>query len=139
MTREEIQKVYKECILPENRDPYHFQKYENGARVKAFNPMCGDHYMLYLTCSEKIDQLYFHGFGCALSKASSSLMIRSIEGMEKEEAIRFCNLFLKAVDQGDPHPALPHELKVLADLTNFEGRVDCIQLSWKALVNHLNH
>ncbi|MEQ9230261.1 MAG: hypothetical protein RIF46_06225, partial [Cyclobacteriaceae bacterium] len=64
MTKEEIQQLYKVKILPENKEPFHFRKDEKAKEiVKAYNPMCGDKYQIYL--GEKTN--HFDGFGCAIS------------------------------------------------------------------------
>lgn len=138
MTKEEIQARYKALILPENKNPYHFEKVESANTIEAYNPMCGDKYDLYLDeDSQSITTAHFHGIGCAISKASTSLLLRAIEGKPKDEVIRFCQGFMDSIDRGEVPENFSDGLKVLVELKNFEGRVDCIQLSWKALLEHL--
>ena len=134
MTKEEIQTKYKELILPENKAPYHFEKVEGATEVKAYNPMCGDKYTLYIK-DEGI--IHFHGIGCAISKASTSFMLKAIEGKTRDEMIAFSKAFIKAIDEDGNFDDFPEGLKVLGELKQHEGRVDCIQLSWKALLAHL--
>ena len=76
MTKEEIQDLYKGHILPENNSPYHFEANNNANTIlEAYNPMCGDKYQLYLNLDNNIlDPMHFHGFGCAISKASTSTL-----------------------------------------------------------------
>lgn len=134
MTKEEIQQLYKEKILPENNETFHFEKVEGAKYVlQAYNPMCGDKYNLYL--GEKTN--HFDGFGCAVSKASTSLLLRNIEGKSTTEAKELCEQFLDSFETGDGKD-LPEELQILLELKNFDGRVDCIQLSWKVMLEHLN-
>ena len=133
MNKEELQAAYKRLILPENRDPYHFEAKEKADIVEAYNPLCGDKYHLYL--SE--DEMHFDGIGCAVSKASTSLLIKEMEGKTPEERQTFCQDFIEAVENGNPSPKFSEALNVMISLKEFDGRVDCIQLSWKALANHL--
>ncbi len=138
LTKEEIQKRYKEKILPENKNPYHFEKREHATTITAYNPMCGDKYKLYLEEEgSQINALHFHGIGCAISKAATSILTRKIEGMSKTDAKKFCEQFMNALKSEGESSDLEEELKILAELKNFNGRLDCIQLSWKALFEYL--
>lgn len=138
MTKEEIQELYRQQILPENKAPYHFEKVESAVSVKAYNPMCGDKYELFIGGTPGVlDELHFHGIGCAISKASSSILLRKIEGMSYQDAVRYCQAFLTALDSSDGSDLSDEELKILVELKNFEGRVDCIKLSWEALLEEL--
>ena len=137
MEKEEIQRRYKALILPENKSPYHFDKRAEIEPVAAYNPMCGDKYDLYL--KGVVDEAYFHGIGCALSKASTSLMIKEIEGKSKEDIIALCRKFLQATESGKSETEFPESLNLLIELKDFDGRLECIQLSWKALLSHLEN
>jgi nitrogen fixation NifU-like protein len=139
MTKEEIQDLYKAHILPENNNPYHFEANKNaGTILEAYNSMCGDKYQLYLNLDSKIlDTVHFHGFGCAISKASTSLMLRNIEGLSAEDSLDLCQRFLNSVSTESIDQGIDQELQILAELKNFDGRMDCIKLSWEVLYNHL--
>ncbi len=137
MNKEELQATYKRLILPENKSPYHFEKRSDVLEVEAYNPMCGDKYHLYI--SDDPEEIHFHGIGCAVSKASTSLLIKEVEGMTSEEKINFCKAFVRAVDKGETSAKFSESLNVLIELKTFDGRVDCIQLSWKALLAHLEN
>lgn len=140
MTKEEIQQRYKEKILPENKSPYHFEKRDDAnSTFMAYNPMCGDKYQLFLEeDGEVINEVHFHGIGCAISKASSSILLRKIEGMQKDDIKIYCKKFILALNsEGEASDLEDEELKILAELKNFNGRLDCIQLSWKALLEYL--
>ncbi len=138
MKRGEIQKLYQSKIIPESREPYHFEeKVDADLIINANNPMCGDKFDLYLDIDkDKIAQVYFHGIGCAISKASTSLLLREISDMGVVEAKEMIKLFLKALNTGKLEP-FNDELRVLLELRNFEGRLDCIKLSWEELLNKL--
>jgi len=135
MNKEELQTAYKRLILPENKDPFHFEKRADTQVIEAYNPMCGDRYHLYVTDEE----VYFNGIGCAMSKASTSLLTKEIGGKTLAEKTAFCRDFLKAVEEGSPSDKFSEALNVLISLKAFDGRVDCIQLSWKALLAHLEN
>lgn len=139
MTKEEIQHLYREHILPENKNPYHFETNKDaGIILEAYNPMCGDKYQLYLNLDNKIlDLLNFHGFGCAISKASTSLMLKNMEGLSIEDCLALCQRFLDSVTSESIDEGMDKELQILAELKNFDGRMDCIKLSWEVLYDHL--
>ena len=139
MTKEEMEQLYRSKILPENKAPYHFGKPQNvSSTVKAYNPMCGDKFHLYPTMSDStVKAAHFDGFGCAISKASTSILAKKVEGKSLDQIESLCELFLEAVDKGDSDLLDDEELAALAELKNFEGRVDCIKLSWQALLEDL--
>ena len=68
MTKDDLQKLYKSKILPENEHPYHFQEIKSfDFQIEAYNPMCGDKYWLFFEQhGNQISNVFFHGFGCAL-------------------------------------------------------------------------
>ena len=102
MTKEEIQELYRQQILPENKAPYHFEKVVSDRTVKAYNPMCGDKYELYIDKeSGKLNEVHFHGIGCAISKASSSILLKKVEGMSYQQAANYCQTFLTALASSD--------------------------------------
>lgn len=138
MTKEMLQQLYKEKILPENRSPYHFEKRVASHPVLAYNPLCGDRFELFLDADNgQIDQIYFHGIGCAISKASTSILARKLASMTEAQAIGTCQAFLEALGQENDSNGLDQELQILAELKHFEGRMDCVKLSWKAVLDHL--
>ena len=139
MTKEEIQQLYKQHIIPESKAPYRFFVPENyTSEILAYNPLCGDKYHLYQTEEESNPILQFHGIGCALSQASCSLLIRASEGLQKQELIQLIDSFLGSLSlENEISNELPESIKILAALKNFEGRVDCIRLPWQALFEEL--
>ena len=139
MNREEFQKLYHQEVLRRNKEPYHFQVDEEADDiVEAYNPLCGDKFNLYLHESKSVfKSAYFHGFGCALSKSSTSLLMEILEGKSKEQIEELCLKFLEAVDTGNADLLENEELKVFAEMKNFDGRLDCIKLSWQAMLDHI--
>ena len=139
MTKEEIQALYRSKILPENKAPYHFEAdFVSPWEVQAYNPMCGDKFKLQLVAEDDtIQEAYFHGIGCAISKASTSILMKKIEGKSEAEVSQLLGQFLAALNGGTYHFE-DEELNILAALKDFEGRVDCIKLSWEALMKSLS-
>nr|WKN35269.1 SUF system NifU family Fe-S cluster assembly protein [Tunicatimonas sp. TK19036] len=137
MTKDELKQLFKEKILPHHHHPYHFEKVANPTHeVLAYNPFCGDKFTLQLRGEGKtIDQGYFQGFGCAISKASTSMLLKRVEGKSEKEIIEYCQQFLEYL--AEEIPMNDEELQILAELKKFDGRVDCITLPWKALVEYL--
>ena len=139
MTKEELQILYKDKIIPENKTPYHFEKKDTADwEVAAYNPMCGDKYQLQLDLEgEKISQAHFHGIGCAISRASTSILLKKVEGKSQEEVRILVKRFLDSIKSDDVASFDEEELNVLVELKNFDGRVDCITLSWEGLWREL--
>lgn len=139
MTKEELIKLYHELIIPESKDPFQFTSVENCAEtIMAYNPFCGDKFELCLNKKRGALDLHFHGKGCGISKASTSVMIRQLQGMGEREAMSFCKKFLGVVEERDNFEKKTDEkLKILAEIRHFEGRMDCVVLSWEALYNYL--
>ncbi len=139
MDQEDLKRLYHKTVISESKSPYHFDKeVQLGTEVLAYNPMCGDKYKLQLEQKEShIEEGYFHGFGCALSKASTSALLRSIEGKTKKEVIEFCKAFISAVDNRPSIEFDQEVLQVLVELNDLGSRSDCIKLSWEALLAYL--
>ena len=85
---ERLKKLYKEVILEHNDQPFFFEKNENATHVlKAYNPLCGDRFELFFEIKDnQIESLTFHGFGCAISKASTSVLVKKLKGKTIDEA-----------------------------------------------------
>ncbi len=140
MTKEKFQQLYKEKIIPESKNPYHFEALKDSTHnIEAYNPMCGDKYSLFINEHNKIIQsAYFDGIGCAISKASISLMLRNVEGKSREEIIQICKQFVASTESENNSIDLPKDaLDVLISLKNFEGRMDCVKLGWESLIKYL--
>ena len=141
MTKEELKKLYKEKILVHNKQPYHFEKKEElSEKIQAYNPLCGDKFDLFFDLSEdEIEPIFFHGIGCAISKASTSILIQKIEGKSKTEVIAFIHKFLQAIKEDEAQDFDDEELTVFQEIKQLDARQDCMTLSWQALYDHLNH
>ena len=137
----DLKKLYSEIIKAHNEAPFHFEKKSNAADViKAYNPICGDRYELYVSPDQhKINQLHFHGFGCAISKATTSILTKSLEGKTLEEALSVCNDFLGFINrelQGDKL-TLSDDFLAFSGVHDFPERYDCATLSWREMKKFL--
>lgn len=133
----DLRELYQEVILDHNRRPRNFRALE-GANHKAegYNPLCGDRVTVYLrTEGDRIQDVTFQGSGCAISKASASLMTDALKGKTLAEATVLFNLFHQLVTA--PDPAGPSEalgkLSVFSGVRDYPVRVKCASLAWHTL------
>jgi nitrogen fixation NifU-like protein len=133
-----LNKLYSETIRSHNETPYHFEKGVTGQILKAYNPVCGDRFELFVEkADEKLISLHFFGFGCAISKASTSIMTKMLEGKTAREALKVCTDFLDFVDQKPSSDTLPEEFRAFSAVSDFPERYDCATLSWKEMKKFL--
>jgi len=134
----ELKSLYQDIILDHNKNPRNFKKLDNANRhAEGYNPLCGDHYQIYLRIEDDIIQeVSFEGAGCAISKASASVMSSLLKGKTKEEAEELVNLFHKLVTgESDPMEELDRigKLAAFAGVSEFPARVKCASLAWHTL------
>ena len=128
----DIDKLYQKRIMEEAKNPYHFNKKEEAVKqIRAYNPICGDRFDLFMNEGA----IHFHGFGCTISKASTSFMIRELEGKSKVDSLTIINEFLENIDLKKELKS--EALRVFEKTDNFKGRKDCIILAWKAMKKYL--
>lgn len=139
----EFRELYQDIILDHNRSPRNFGKLEDATHVlKGQNPVCGDNYRIYLKVKDGvIEDIRFEGAGCAISKASASVMSTVIKGKTIEQADRYFELFHKIVT-GEEDPARHLEelgkLAAFAGIAEFPVRVKCATLAWHTMHNALH-
>ena len=136
---ERLQKLYQEVILKHDREPVNYQKMEDPDLVfEAYNQFCGDQFNIYLkTSGREIEAASFHGYGCAISKASSSLLVKLLPGMTISEATLLYRNFMALVEEKSPEN-LPEELYAFEAVREFPGRTKCVTLSWEELFTQLS-
>ena len=135
--KERLAKLYKSVILKHNQAPFHYEKKEEANIVlEAYNPLCGDQFRLYLKVEkERIVEAHFYGYGCAISKASTSVLVQRIEGKTLEDLSDLLQRFTQVLAQ---EQALPdEELEAFAGVRDFPGRMQCATLSWERLEHWL--
>jgi len=129
----ELDDLYQEVILDHNRKPRNFRVLDAARKAEGFNPLCGDRLTVYLRVADGvITDVGFQGSGCAISKASASLMTESIKGKSVADATRMLERFQKMVTSPEPVDDLG-KLKALAGVRQFPVRVKCATLAWHTL------
>ena len=135
---EDLQELYQEMVMEHNWKPRNFREIEGADRsADGFNPFCGDTVTLYLALEgELIRDVAFQGSGCAISRASASMMTESVKGKtlaEAEEKFEAFHEMLTAGDEGHVDVDVLGDLEVLAGVSEFPTRVKCATLSWHTL------
>ncbi len=136
----ELDDLYQEVILDHGRRPRNFRALPDAtARAEGPNPLCGDHYTVYVKLEgDRIADVSFEGAGCAISKASASLMTSALKGKTVAEAEDVFRRFQAMVVGGDRGQAAAlGKLAVLKGVCEFPTRVKCASLVWHTLHNAL--
>ncbi len=132
----ELRELYQDVILEHSKAPRNYRLLE-GANHKAegYNPLCGDHFTVYLDLEgDSIRDVSFQGSGCAISKASASLMTQIVKGKTKEEAEKLFERFHNLVTgQANGDRESLGKLAVFAGVSEFPVRVKCATLAWHTL------
>lgn len=135
----DMRDLYQEMILEHYKKPRNYRVLENADRVvEGYNPLCGDHYTIYVDLDgETIDEITFQGTGCAISKASASVMSDALKGKSREEAEALFEMFRKMVTgeaTGDAAETMG-KLAAFQGVAEHPSRVKCAILSWRAVRN----
>ena len=135
----ELQELYQEIVMEHNRQPRNFRELQDPNRTaEGFNPFCGDVINLKLKVAEDmIEDVGFQGSGCAISRASASMMTESIKGKSAQEAQEISDAFrrmitLEPAEASDPETL--GDLEVLEGVSEFPVRVKCATLAWHTLM-----
>lgn len=134
----DLSELYQQVILDHNKKPRNFRVLETAnRRQEGYNPLCGDQLTLYLEMDgETVKDVAFQGQGCAISKASASMMTAAVKGKSKTEAETMFEEFHRMVKgELDPESEENHlgRLKILSGVREFPARVKCASLSWHTL------
>ena len=134
----DLRELYQEVILDHNKKPRNFHKLEGANRTaEGYNPLCGDQFTVYLQLEDDvIRNISFQGSGCAISKASASIMTSSLKGKTKAEAeVLFDRVHKMLTGELDPTAGLNElgKLRVLSGVCEFPTRVKCASLAWHTL------
>jgi len=131
----DLQDLYQEVILDHNRRPRNFRALNEGRKAEGYNPLCGDRLTVYLRVEDGvIKDATFQGSGCAISKASASLMTDVVKGKTVAEAEALFERFHRVVTAPTDAPVEDlGKLSVLAGVRQFPVRVKCATLAWYAL------
>jgi len=139
----ELRELYQQVILDHNRKPHNFGPLDTANRhQEGFNPLCGYHLHVYLLLTDVgvIDDIHFDGSGCAISKASASLMTQLLKGKTADEArARFEGFHAMVTSDTDAPVDLEAagKLAVFAGVREFPMRVKCATLAWHTMKSAL--
>ncbi len=133
-----LRELYQEVILDHNKAPRNFRRMENATRrVDGYNPLCGDHYTVYVKLeNDRIVDVSFEGAGCAISKASASVMSTLVKGRTINEAEELFHNFHRLVmgeKEGEDDIEKLGKLAAFAGVSEFPARVKCASLAWHTL------
>jgi len=134
----ELSDLYQEVILEHNKNPRNFREIVDADQyADGKNPLCGDALRVYVALDgDTVTDVAFKGSGCAISKASASMMTQAVKGKTKAEAEAIFGEFHRMVtgdldietDENDLG-----KLKIFAGVLEFPARVKCASLSWHTL------
>ena len=134
----DLRDLYQEVILEHSKQPRNYRALGDANRqAEGYNPLCGDHFTVYLKMDgEKIQDVSFQGSGCAISKASASMMTQSVKGKTLAEAENIFQQFHKLVTghaEGNGSQEELGKLAVFSGVSEFPMRVKCATLAWHTL------
>lgn len=132
----ELQDLYQEVILEHSKHPRNFRVMENANRTaEGYNPLCGDHYTIFVdVADDAIRDISFQGSGCAISKASASMMSQALKNKSEAEAKDLFDNFHRIVTgQTAGGTESLGKLAVFAGVAGFPTRVKCATLAWHTL------
>ncbi len=132
---DELNSIYTDVIMEHSTATYNKHKLDNATGDEhGHNPSCGDDITLQLIMEgDVIKDLAFTGHGCAISQASTSIMIDLLKGKTKDEALKLINIFLKMVKRelvSQEELDSIEEAQALQNISNMPARVKCAELAW---------
>jgi len=133
-----LRDLYQELILDHSKKPHNFRVLEHASHeAEGYNPLCGDRFTLYLDIrGDLIQDISFQGAGCAISKASMSMMTSSVKGKSTHEVSEMFQAFRRMI-LGKPGDPIDHarlgKLAVFSGVCEYPVRVKCASLAWHTL------
>jgi nitrogen fixation protein NifU and related proteins len=138
----DLRDLYQEVILEHSKAPRNHRVLENPTRkAEGYNPLCGDRCTVYLKMKgDVIDDIAFQGSGCAISRASASMMTQSLKGITIDEAESLFRKFRALVTGQEKLTDSERfgKLAVFGGVSEFPARVKCATLAWHTLEAALN-
>lgn len=138
----DLRDLYQDVILEHSKTPRNFRALASANhKAEGYNPLCGDRFTVYVTVENgKISDISFQGSGCAISKASASMMTQSLKGKSVEEAEKLFGEFHDLVTghsagaaSGEATESPLGKLAVFSGVSEFPVRVKCATLAWHTL------
>jgi len=136
----DLNELYQQVILDHSRKPRHFHVLPEANRAaEGNNPLCGDRYTVYLQLEgDVISDISFQGSGCAISKASGSMMADQLKGKTIAEARQVFGQYQDMVKTGKMDEEAMGKLCAFAGVSHFPMRVKCAILPWHAMLAGLD-
>lgn len=134
----DLRELYQDVILEHSKTPRNYRELPAANhQAEGYNPLCGDRFTVYVTTEgDTISDIAFQGTGCAISKASASMMTQSLKGKSMADAEQLFERFHDLVT-GHQTPANNEselgKLTVFSGVSEFPVRVKCATLAWHAL------
>ena len=136
----DLSELYQQVILDHSRKPRHFHVLPDANRsAEGNNPLCGDRYTVYLKLEDGvIRDISFQGSGCAISKASGSMMADQLKGKTIADARHYFSQYQDMVKTGKMDEDAMGKLCAFAGVSHFPMRVKCAILPWHAMLAGLD-
>ena len=133
---DELSELYQQVILDHSRKPRNFHVLPDANRsAEGNNPLCGDHFTVFLKLEgDIIKDISFQGSGCAISKASASMMTDQLKGKSVAEAEKTFAQYQQMVMTGPTDEEAMGKLAAFAGVRHFPMRVKCAILPWHAMM-----
>jgi nitrogen fixation protein NifU and related proteins len=131
----ELRDLYQETILEHSKKPRNYGELASANhKAEGFNPLCGDHYTVFVNVKDgAIQEITFHGAGCAISKASASMMTQSLKGKNEQQAEELFTRFHDLVTGQSSSTDDLGKLAAFAGVSEYPLRVKCATLAWHAM------
>lgn len=133
------QDLYQQVIIEHHKKPRNFRKIDPAShQAEGFNPLCGDHLWVYMNINDAgvIEDISFEGDGCAISKASASMMTQNLKGKTVEEAKAiFADFHKLVIGQLNPEKDanVLGRLSIFSGIWKYPARVKCAALAWHTM------
>ena len=134
--------LYEKVLLDHAKSPRNYGEPDTyDKKIEGYNPLCGDHFIFYLKCNGNIiEKVHFTGQGCAISKASASLLTTFLEKQPADKAVEMIENFLELLKTSPDTPVDEEQwgkLAAIAGVREFPIRIKCASLAWHSLLNIL--
>ncbi len=137
-----LSELYQEILLEHNSKPRNYRKVEDASSsAEGYNPLCGDQITLYLkVVDDVVEDVGFQGVGCAISRASASMMTQSIKGKSLCEAGVIFDAFHSMITHPGQEPDYDTlgDLETLAGVNEYPTRIKCAILAWHTMRSALS-
>lgn len=136
----DLSDLYAEVIIDHQKNPRNYDEIDNRDKeIQLTNSSCGDEVILQVKFDgDMIQDIAFHGHGCAISTASASIMTELVKGISKKKAEELYEKFIEMAQTGkDASPELK-DARVFQGVSKYPLRVKCATLAWHALKEVLN-